>query len=204
MIAIDEAFASPRYGRVRWPDPHADDSPLDDEYSRVTNPARYRILGARLDAWTASLERFGFAVAEPASDIAWPTPGPIATTTRLIKPSRPGALPLWVGRSGIGDTADVGVTLGVGDPVVCLGWFPHCGCDACDSGSQYELDTLDEHLLSVVSGTFRRLQRRDMVITVLYRHGWSASGSFRPGEVEAILEKPTGWSELTAPSWLTV
>ena len=39
--------------------------------------------------------------------------------------------------------AAVSLTLGVGDPAVCIGWLPDCGCDACDSGSPNELEQLD-------------------------------------------------------------
>jgi hypothetical protein len=94
--------------------------------------------------------------------------------------------------------------LGVGDPAICVAWFPACGCDACDDGSQEVLDELDRHLLGVVSGTFRRLSSGDRVITVIEEGGLSASGAFRRGEVDAVLADPTGWDEVAGASWLHV
>lgn len=81
-------------------------------------------------------------------------------------------------------------------------WFPDCGCDACDSGSQHELDRLDEHILGIVSGTFRRLFARDREITVIGDGGSSAYGRFRRHQVEAILADPIGWDEVSGTSWI--
>jgi len=94
------------------------------------------------------------------------------------------------------------VTLGVGDPATCVGWFPHCGCDACDGGSRSELDGLDRHIAGIVSGSFRRLSDDDRQITALDNDGRSASGQFQRGEVEAIIADPDGWDELAGSSWL--
>jgi len=80
--------------------------------------------------------------------------------------------------------------------------FPDCGCDACDSGSQNELDHLDAHLRGLITGRFRRLTSRTRTITVIDDSGWSASGSFRRGEVERVLADPVGWHELSGRSWI--
>jgi hypothetical protein len=50
-----------------------------------------------------------------------------------------------VAHSKIGDIEDAGVVRGDGDLTECVTWFPVCGCDAGDSGSQNELDHLDTH-----------------------------------------------------------
>jgi hypothetical protein len=114
-------------------------------------------------------------------------------------------LPLIVARSQLGPVDDAGVTLGVGDPAVVIRWIPDCGCDACDSGSQDVLDELDEAILGVVSGAFRRLAAGDRVITVVGADRWSASSSgsetFGRGEVAEILADPTGWREVSGPPW---
>ena len=117
-------------------------------------------------------------------------------------PLAAGALPLVVARSRIGEVDDAGVVLGVGDPAVCLARFPECGCDACDSGSQNELDNMDGHVFGVVRGTFRRLTKGRRTITVIGESGWSASGGFGRREVDAVLAHPTGWDELRGESWL--
>jgi hypothetical protein len=126
----------------------------------------------------------------------------VISRTERIVPFAAGALPLAVARSRLGDVDDAGVTLGVGDPAVCVMWFPDCGCDACDSGSQDELDRLDDHIHSIVSGAFRRLSTRDHEITVISEDAWSASGEFGRREVDAILTDPTGWDQVAGTSWL--
>ena len=92
-------------------------------------------------------------------------------------------------------------TLGAADPAVRVTWIPDCGCDACDSGSQDVLDELDENVLGVVSGAFRRLWSGDREITVIGDGRWSASGGFRRGEVHAILADPAGWQEVSGAPW---
>ena len=84
-------------------------------------------------------------------------------------------------------------------------WIPDCGCDACDSGSQGVLDELDEAIVGVVSGAFRRLASGERVITVIGTDRWSASSSgsarFDRGEVARILAEPTGWREVSGAAW---
>jgi Family of unknown function (DUF6226) len=134
-------------------------------------------------------------------------PGPVMSSAERAIPVAAGALELVIAHSQIGDVDDAGVVLGVGNPAECVNWFPDCGCDACDSGSQNELDHLDVHLLGIVTGSFRRLTRGKRVITVIGDGGWSASG-FRSAarrighQVEAVLAEPHGWNELRGRSWL--
>ncbi len=180
-----------------WPDPHPDRSPSDEEYSRLSDPGRWRIIGARTDAWLVALVDAGLAMVERRVQ-----PGPVVSRTDRIVPFATGALPLVVSRSQLGNVDDAGVVLGVGDPSVRVTWLPDCGCDACDSGSQDELDRLDDHLGSIVSGAFRWLSARDREITVLSEGTWSASGASGRQEVGAILVDPTGWDEVAGESWL--
>jgi hypothetical protein len=180
----------------------------DEAYSRLTNPAKWRILGARTDAWLFALADAGLAVVEHDAQVTWRTqPGPVMSYAERAIPAGIGALELIVAHSRIGDVDDAGVVLGVGDPVECVDWFPDCGCDACDSGSQNELDHLDTHLLGIVTGAFRRLTRGERTVTVIGDGGWSASGfrttARRIGhQVEAVLADPNGWNDLRGRSWL--
>ena len=180
----------------------------DEAYSRLTNPPKWRILGARTDAWLIALVDAGLAVVERNATVSWKTqPGPVMFHAERAVPMAAGALELIVAHSQIGDVDDAGVVLGVGDPAECVNWFPDCGCDACDSGSQNELDHLDAHLRGIVTGSFRRLTRGERVITVIGDGGWSASGfsttARRIGhQVEAVLAEPHGWNELSGRSWL--
>jgi hypothetical protein len=204
LAAVDRAFAATGRGLAPWPDPHPDRSPPDEEYSRLLDAAKWRILGARARAWVVALVDAGAAVVEPDAPVSWQAaPGPEISGADRVVPRAAGALPMIVARSRLGDLDDAGVTLGVGDPAVCVGWFPDCGCDACDSGSQDALDELDRHIAGIVSGTFRRLSRGSRTITVLDADGWSASG-FSGGhrEVSAVLTDPTGWDEVSGAPWL--
>ena len=207
--AVESAFGQTSRGLARWPDPHPDHSAVPDEsYSRCTNPAKWRILAARTDAWLIALVEADLATVERDATVTWTSqPGPVISHSERALPVAAGALELVVAHSRIDDVDDAGLVLGVGNPAECVDWFPDCGCDACDSGSQNELDHLDNHLRSVVTGSFRRLSEGDRVITALGADEWSASG-FRAGarrigrQVEDVLANPDGWHELTGPSWL--
>jgi hypothetical protein len=209
QAAVEAAFLQTSRGSAPWPDPHPDRSSVPDEaYSRLTNPAKWRILSARANAWLVAVVHAGLAIVESDAAVAWKTqPGPVISHAERTVPIAVGALELIVAHSKIGDVDDAGLVLGVGNPAECVNWFPDCGCDACDSGSQNELNHLDVHMLSIVTGSFRRLSDGQRVITVIGDGGWSASG-FRPArhrigrQVEAVLANPHGWNELTGRSWL--
>lgn len=203
--SVEESFGRAAASLPPWPDPHADRSPADDEYSRLTDPGRYRILGARADAWLAALAGSGLAAVGRTDVVAWAEEPP-TVVSRLDRavPAVSGGLTLVVARWGLGDVPDAGVSIGVGDPAVRIVWLPHCGCDACDEGSQSELERLDRYLVSVVTGAYRRLRRGDQVIEVLGPEGWTASGQRGAQAVAAILLDPRGWQELRGASWLDV
>lgn len=130
----------------RWPDPHPQMvSPGDDEYSRITDPERYRIGRARARAWAAVLEDALDVRTEtltPASEAGVDSEGAFDRGVSLI-PSRPGTLPLVLLERDVPlRTADATlpvVHVGVLRPDVVLEMQPHCGCDACDSGSSHPM-----------------------------------------------------------------
>lgn len=203
LDAVEAAFREAARGLDPWPDPRAGRPAAPDAYSRLTDPERYRIVGARADAWRSALVGLGLADVG-TSTVRWTTPPrTVLTGAETVVPRAPGALPLILARSAIGPIPDAGVTLGVGDPATCIAWFPDCGCDACDTGSQDLLDDLDAHLAAIVEGRFRRLSRRGATIMSLGDGGWSASGiAARGGAVERILARPDGWDELCGATWL--
>ena len=207
IARVDAAFAVTGRGLAEWPDPHPDRSLVrDEEYSRLSNPAKWRIVGARADAWLMALHETGLAVVHPGAPVQWRVPPKtVVSRTDRIVPRVAGALPLVVARSQLGAVDDAGVTLGVGDPAVCAVWIPDCGCDACDSGSQDVLDELDEHVFGVVSGAFRRLWSGDREVYVISRETRGArsggSGGFGRGEIDAILADPVGWHEMSGAPW---
>lgn len=211
MARVDARFATRDPGLAEWADPHPDRQPRDDEYSRLSNPGKWRILVARADAWIAALVEAGLATAErsAADAIVW-VERPAAGVTSVVRvvPEAPGALPMVVARSRIEGLDDAGLTLGVGEPATVLDRYPDCGCDACDSGSQDELDRVDWGFRAVVSGTFRRLTRDSTTITAGVEPGlsWGTSGinARHPGraEVEAALADPAGWREVSGAAWI--
>lgn len=206
--AVDAAFVETGAPFSAWPDPNPDRSPDDDAYSRLTNPGRYLIVGARVDAWIAALRNLDLAATEAASATPWVEDGPptpVHRSERIVARAT-GALSIEVSRTHLGGVAGSGIVLGVGNPVEPLGRFPDCGCDACDSGSAAELEYLDLHFRGVISGVFRRLRRGSQSITVIDPPGWGARNltGFRPRQprVDAILADPRGWTETSGSSWL--
>lgn len=201
--AVQRSFAVTARELSPWPDPHPNlAAPADDEYSRVSDPAKWRIVRARADAWFTALEDAHLAQVEHAASVRWTTTlGTEVTSTDRALPHRRGALPLVVAHSRITDVDDALVTLGVGDPAVCVGLLPGCACDACDPGSQHVLDELDEMVAGVVSGTFRHLVRKDSTITQFGPGGWTGSNVGRH-DVDALLADPTGWRQTSGVSWI--
>src|SRR5699024_11200623 len=59
--AVARTYAAGPLAGVSWPDPHPDHEVADEEYSRVTDPERYRVIGARTVAWIETLTNLGMA-----------------------------------------------------------------------------------------------------------------------------------------------
>ncbi len=185
---VDAEFRDTGSRTPPWPDPHPDRQPADEEYSRVSDPGKYRIIGARADAWLRSLAGLELAGVEDVDDPAgaWrdePTGGAVARARR-VRPVRAGALPLLVCTSGFAGVSDNGVLIGVGDPALQVATIPDCGCDACDSGSADLLAELDRLVLDVVGGQFIHVVTSRGTVTA-GSGGWSATG-FRGGGAAGI------------------
>jgi hypothetical protein len=178
--AVAEAFAVTGATTPSWPDPHPDgQAPLEEEYSRCLNPGKYRILVTRLDAWVQALTELGLGVVDEVQDLdqAW-RDGPVDDVHRgvWVRPVRAGAVPLLLGFQTMDDVPDAGVVLGAGEPAALLVSQPDCGCDACDDGSDYLLDEIDDHVLAVVSGTLVHVAGKRGTI-VATESGWTGEGS---------------------------
>lgn len=204
LTHVDAEHERTSVGLDPWPDPHAGTMPLDEEYSRVTDPEKWLIIGARCDAWFDALATSRIAVIERDAIIDWTTtPSPNISRSDRLVPKAEGALPIVVSRSRLGDADDAGITIGVGDPAICVGWIPDCGCDACDSGSQDAIEQVDDWMTGIVTGTFRRLTKRDREITTFGPHGVTSARNMPPRfNVRKILENPRGWHEVSGASWL--
>jgi hypothetical protein len=192
LNAVEARFVSTTTVRS-WPDPHAISGeplrsrPTEEEYSRVTDPARYRVVHERADAWLAELVARDLATVEgvPASD-AWLLNHhhhPDERVQRVV-PQRDDALALLVESWGPGPDLPAGATIGAGSPAVLLEITPYCGCDACDDGSDRLLQQLDEAILHVVDGSLRVEMTADST-RLAYAGGDSASGHFDAVEQEA-------------------
>lgn len=155
-----------------WANPHPDGAaPLDEEYSRVTDPDRYRIVHARARAWTAVLEELAGARAEP-----WLAGGDetarVTRGVRLTSP-RPGTLPLLL-LEGTGSPTSL-LTCAI-DPSWPLDQQPDCGCDACDWGSASLLEAIDDKVAAFVGGPYV-LMRGDGWHAAWHPDGGEAGGT---------------------------
>ena len=176
IASVDAAFVETGRGLAGWEDPHPDRMPLVEEYSRLTSPQKWRILGARAEAWLKALAGAGLAEIDPDGGVVWEEqPRVDVVRVQRAVPLGFGAIPLIFAWTRFGEAS--GVVIGVGDPTVVVEVLPDCGCDACDSGSQDALDELDEYVLGVVTGEYRRLRRGKRDITV-YSHGHRSSSGF--------------------------
>lgn len=136
-----------------WPDPHADREVVEEEYSRLTDPERYRVLHLRARAWVEVLAGVsGVVVDQPAL----PTQEHVARVTRLSPPGED-AVPLLILET---DAALPGLIVALGTPDWELDAVPDCGCDACDSGSADLLEVLDDLVVRVVLGPVVLLRHR--------------------------------------------
>lgn len=203
---VERAFARTSVGLRQWDDPHPppDRVVAEEQYSRVTDPAKWRIVGARADAWIDALSSLGLATVARDAEPNWAEPpGPVITRTDVLTPAVPGGMRILLCRSRIGDVPDAGVTIGVGRPARQVVFIPDCGCDACDSGSANEIEHFDQFLRPMVTGEFRHLVRGEAVVMQL-EDGHSSAGS--PGRMRFdrhdVLTHPRGWEERSGPSWL--
>ncbi|WP_420098678.1 DUF6226 family protein [Corynebacterium sp.] len=158
LAAVDREYATDPLSAVTWDDPHPDLEVYDEEYSRVTDPERFRIVGARVDAWERALVGLGLAHAEPVVTPSGWRQAPSRKAVRLV-PLSTGAQPLVMVKEAFHDTPETVLVAGAGgaddrDPVE-LGAAPDCACDACDSGSEHLLEDVDELVGKVVGGFVR-------------------------------------------------
>ncbi|MCV7565684.1 DUF6226 family protein [Micrococcus luteus] len=140
-----------------WPAPHPDGAPpREEEYSRVTDPQRYRIAGARVRVWAEVLAEAGAAVVpDPVRGIPFDEAGradlavPVDRALRVAPPADvDGASPWWLLETDVPQDDDGGVLpvlrVAVGAPGQVHALLPDCGCDACDPGSDELLEAVDQ------------------------------------------------------------
>jgi hypothetical protein len=166
VLTFEELLAqvSARYDRLdlpSWPDPHPGHQVADDDYERLTDPERYRIVHARARAWTDVLRR------RPDVTVTWLAgatvddrghPRPFDRGVQITS-SRDGTLSLRLLEKDPDPhgTRHALLYVAVG-PGVLLDLHPDCGCDACDSGSEDLLAAIDQTIRPVVAARFVVIQ----------------------------------------------
>jgi hypothetical protein len=178
LPAVDEAFARLRGDLADWPHPRPDGRPAAvEEYSRVTDPERYRLLAARADAWVEVLTERGTASAEvmDPDEVAWvgSIHGRFDRVTVLR--GRAGTQPVIVAWAPSQSADEAFVQVGVGRPAHVLESQPDCGCDACDTGSADLLGTVDSAFILALDGGVLVVHEGDSVVRRTL-DGWSSSG----------------------------
>lgn len=162
MVHIEELRAQVATGYARlglpsWPDPHPSmTSPDAEEYSRVTNPERYRIVEARASLWAGTLGACSGIEVEPMAPDALGQAdlGDVTSGVRL-RSTRRDTLPLLllirqVLTKAAAEPMAV-LRICVDQAPVILAEVPDCGCDACDSGSDNLLEAIDDIISGFVS-----------------------------------------------------
>jgi hypothetical protein len=169
-VRLDElqarvAASYDRLGMPSWPNPHPGMAAArEEEYSRVTAPARYGIVHARARVWASRLGEI------PGIEVQALAPAPPADRQRRdgfdrgvrITSPRPDTLPLlllerdvrWPGVEGPLAVLHIGVV----EPGIALEVLPDCGCDACDLGSDDLLQAIDQTIGNVLGGPFVALR----------------------------------------------
>ena len=150
-----------RLGMPSWPNPHPGmTQPRDEEYSRLTDPERYRIVHARARVWAETLGDLPGVEVEalaPASPDDEGDARRYDRGVRLVSPL-PDRLPLLLlehdGRWPGLERSPAVLHISVVRPEIGLAMVPDCGCDACDLGSDDLLDVIDETIGHVVDGPF--------------------------------------------------
>jgi hypothetical protein len=133
------------------------DEPRDEEYSRVTDPGRYRIVHARGRVWVEVLGRV------PGTTVSPLRPGVIEAGWMrsfdrgvLVRCDRAGTLPLLLLERDTPledrDETMAVLQISVVDADHVLAIVPDCGCDACDNGADDLLEAIDDAIGKVVGG----------------------------------------------------
>lgn len=175
-----------------WPSPRPFmDSPREQEYSRVTDPDRYRIVHERARVWAQVLTALPGVRSESMPSGPLDADGHRGTFDRGVRftSDREGTLPLLLlERDAPLEEGTVPVLhLAVADPPVELASQPDCGCDACDSGSLDLLEAIDEAISHVIAGPLVILQGKDWTAQ-WHPDGGSSGGAGRGPDHDRVME----------------
>jgi hypothetical protein len=181
LAKVDRAFEVTGATTPGWSDPHPNRAPHEEEYSRVTDVGKYRILESRVDAWVEVMTDAGIAIAIDVPAEPWIgecRPPDQHSRVRRLEPTTSDGLRLLFATTLV-DGGPFGLDLGIsrdGEMPVLLTSVPACGCDACDSGSADLLSELDGWVLTVARGGVVHARRgKDSASRAV--HGWSTANS---------------------------
>ncbi|MDQ2852708.1 MAG: DUF6226 family protein [Actinomycetota bacterium] len=202
---VDLVFEVTGADTPNWPSPHPDRSPLDEEYSRVSDVGKYRILDARVEAWVRVLAEAGLAVTSDVPSEEWicaARPADELSRVRQIRPTVRGGLGLLFANTLVGG-APFGLDVGLvrdGERPVTLDCVPSCGCDACDYGSADLIDQLDGWVLTTARGgvVHARLGDHSATRTI---DGWQSSNGSHEGWLDESILLPDGVARWVGEPW---
>ena len=178
LAAVEREFAITGADTPPWPDPRPDRrEPRDEEYSRLTDPGKYRIVATRAEAWSRALAALGLATRDAVTDPAhvWDGSGDRAHPAARawwVRPRATGTVPLLFALRDI-EAPDTHLGIGAGEPPRLVEDVPDCGCDACDSGSADLLTVVDDAVLDVVTGALVHV-RLGATTAIAGRDRWQA------------------------------
>lgn len=211
LAEVNDAFVVTSAGLSPWPRPRGpDESPREEEYSRCLDPAKYRYVGTRMDAWARVLVERGLATvtdvaphdAVAESQRVWPRSRlPRVSALTMLTPVKTVALKLFSARTWLEDVPNACLLLGVRG--VVFDGFLDCYCDACDWGSDGLLKLVDDSVRNVVSGKFLHVSSSTARVTSTL-DGWSGSGSADVGTwiAEARAGRtPPGTETIRGEAW---
>ena len=176
LAEVNDAFVVTSAGLSPWPRPRGpDESPREEEYSRCLDPAKYRYVGTRMDAWATVLVGRGLAtvtdVAVAEAERVWPhSRHPRVSALTVLTPVKTGALKLFSARTWLEDVLDACLLLGVRGLV--FDEFLDCYCDACDWGSDGLVELVDDSVRNIVSGRCLRAGRNPPSTEVIRGEAW--------------------------------
>jgi hypothetical protein len=187
---------SARYEHIQlpvWSNPHPEmAAPREDEYSRLSEPERYRIVYARARLWADLLSDL------PGNTVETLAPAPLDDDSRMgrfdrgvqLTSPRPDTLPLLLERDVRSDTLEPPLAvlhISVVRPRIAIAMLPTCGCDACDHGSDDLLEAIDETIGNVIGGPFVAL-RGPGWHAQWHPHGSSAGGTGHHPDLSAMTD----------------
>lgn len=159
MVTVDELLARVAHDYEQldppsWADPHPGmRRPGDEEYSRLTDPVRYRVVHLRARVWIDVLREVLGAVVEMLPDPVVGTHARRFRRGQRVTASCAGTLALLLLEGETPEGLPV-LSIGVLRPELVVAAVPDCGCDACDTGSADLLEAIDEAVVSVIGGPF--------------------------------------------------